>query len=78
MCDSIGLTSKKLDLDPSVALHVYRIAEEAVGNAVRHAQAKSITIELHTAPGRKIALAITDDGKGLGTRRDRKGWDCKT
>jgi signal transduction histidine kinase len=63
-------TSKKLDLDPSVALHVYRIAEEAVGNAVRHAQAKSITIELHTIPGRKIALAITDDGKGF---RERPG-----
>src|SRR5438105_8979042 len=61
-------TSKKLDLDPSVALHVYRIAEEAVGNAVRHAQAKSITIELHTAPGHKIALTITDDGKGFGQR----------
>jgi two-component system, LuxR family, sensor kinase FixL len=65
--------SKKLDLDPSVALHIYRIAEEAVGNAVRHAQAKSITIELHTTPGRKIALAITDDGKGLGKRRGPEG-----
>jgi len=58
-------TSKKLDLDPSVALHVYRIAEEAVGNAVRHAQAESITIELHPTPGRKIALTITDDGVGF-------------
>ena len=66
-------TSKKLDLDPSVALHVYRIAEEAVGNAVRHAQAKSITIELHTTPGRKIALTITDDGKGFGKRPGPEG-----
>ena len=58
-------SSKKLDLDPSVALHVYRIAEEAVGNAVRHAEADSITIELHATPGRKIALTITDDGEGF-------------
>ena len=58
-------SSKKLDLDPSVALHVYRIAEEAVGNAVRHAEADSITIELHTTPGRKITLTITDDGEGF-------------
>jgi two-component system, LuxR family, sensor kinase FixL len=65
--------SKKLDLDSSVALHVYRIAEEAVGNAVRHAQAKSITIELHTTPGRKIALTITDDGKGFGKRLGPEG-----
>jgi PAS domain S-box-containing protein len=58
-------SSKKLDLDPSVALHVYRIAEEAVGNAVRHAEADSVTIELHTTPGRKITLTITDDGEGF-------------
>jgi len=66
-------TSKKLDLDPAAALHVYRIAEEAVGNAVRHAQAKSITIELHTTPGRKIALTITDDGNGFGKRLGPEG-----
>src|SRR5438093_8732533 len=58
-------TSKKLDLDPSVALHVYRIAEEAVGNAVRHAKANKVTIEMHITPGRKIALTITDDGIGF-------------
>ena len=58
-------SSKKLDLDPSVALHVYRIAEEAVGNAVRHAKANKVTIEMHITPGRKIALTITDDGVGL-------------
>ena len=58
-------SSKKLDLDPSVALHVYRIAEEAVGNAVRHAKANKITIEMHITPGRKIALTITDDGVGF-------------
>ena len=58
-------SSKKLDLDPSVALHVYRIAEEAVGNAVRHAKANKVTIEMHITPGRKIALTITDDGVGF-------------
>jgi len=58
-------SSKKLDLDPSVALHVYRIAEEAVGNAVRHAKANKVTIEMHITPGRKIALTITDDGIGF-------------
>ena len=58
-------SSKKLDLDPSVALHVYRIAEEAVGNTVRHAKANKVTIEMHTTPGRKIALTITDDGVGF-------------
>jgi two-component system, LuxR family, sensor kinase FixL len=58
-------SSKKLDLDPSVALHIYRIAEEAVGNAVRHAKANKVTIEMHPTAGCKIALTVTDDGVGF-------------
>ena len=38
--------SKRLKLDQSVALHVYRIAEEALGNAIKHSGATKITIEL--------------------------------
>ncbi|PYK96209.1 MAG: hypothetical protein DME32_18160 [Verrucomicrobia bacterium] len=59
------------------ARDVYRIAEEAVGNAVRHAKANKVTIEMHITPGRKIALTITDDGVGF-RRAQLKGWDCKT
>jgi signal transduction histidine kinase len=43
-----------------LALHLYRIAEEAVANAVKHARAKSITIELPVLAGRAV-LAIRDD-----------------
>ena len=43
---------------------MYRIAQEAVRNAVRHGQAR--TIRLHLAVTRaKVSLAITDDGIGL-------------
>lgn len=57
--------SGRLDIDPSVALHVYRIAEEAVGNSIRHAHARRIRIELQTNPTRTVSLSITDNGKGL-------------
>jgi two-component system sensor kinase FixL len=54
----------RLDLDPSVALHVYRIAEEAVGNAIRHSDATDITITLKAQPDRKVLLTICDNAKG--------------
>jgi len=51
-------------LSTELANHLYRIAQEAVRNAVRHGQAR--TIRLHLTVGRaKVSLAITDDGIGL-------------
>jgi PAS domain S-box-containing protein len=58
-------TSERLDLEVSVALHVYRIAEEAVGNAIRHSEGDKITIELQATSARKVALTISDNGKGF-------------
>jgi PAS domain S-box-containing protein len=57
--------SERLDLESSVALHVYRIAEEAIGNAIRHSQAQKIRIVLQMKPQRRVALIISDDGKGF-------------
>jgi signal transduction histidine kinase len=45
-------------------MHLYRITQEAISNAIRHGQAKNIIIRLEVADG-KIMLAITDDGVGL-------------
>lgn len=45
-------------------MHLYRIAQEAISNAVRHGQAKNIIIHLE-AHENEIILTITDDGSGL-------------
>jgi signal transduction histidine kinase len=50
--------------DPAVAMHLYRIAQEALTNAVRHAKARSIAIRLRRS-GSAIALTVTDDGVGV-------------
>lgn len=50
--------------DPSIAVHLYRIAQEAVGNAIRHGKAKQIVIRL-AAQGRDLFLGVEDDGIGL-------------
>lgn len=50
---------------PRMAKHnLLRIAQEATTNAVRHAQAGHITIEVRYAPA-MISLAIIDDGVGF-------------
>ena len=47
-----------------VANHLHRIAQEAVNNAVRHAEARNIRIEL-SARRKTVRLCVHDDGKGL-------------
>ena len=50
--------------DDAAALHLFRIAQEAVNNAVRHSRAKQIRIELDTIDG-VTTLAVHDDGIGI-------------
>jgi PAS domain S-box-containing protein len=50
--------------DNNVALHLYRIAQEAVVNALKHAGAKEIVIDLSTSKN-QIDLSVTDDGEGM-------------
>ena len=50
--------------DIATATHLYRIAQEAISNAVRHGKAKNITIRLGMN-GDDITLRIEDDGVSL-------------
>jgi two-component system sensor kinase FixL len=50
--------------DRAVALQLYRIAQELIHNAVRHAQAGRITLGLNRKD-RRLELLVSDDGKGF-------------
>jgi PAS domain S-box-containing protein len=50
--------------DPHLANHLFRIAQEAVNNAVKHAEASGITISLADT-GPAFELSVRDDGKGF-------------
>lgn len=50
--------------DPLVAINLYRIAQEAINNAVKYSQARQITIELLRVDG-EHRLTLHDDGIGL-------------
>ena len=51
-------------LDPEDELHVYRIIQEAMSNAVRHAHAKHIRIDF-SSDGRTLSIEVEDDGSGF-------------
>jgi signal transduction histidine kinase len=51
-------------LPPLVAAHTYRIAAEALTNAVRHARCTAIEVTLAATPD-TISLTIADDGVGM-------------
>ena len=57
--------------DNVAATHLYRIAQEAINNAVKHGQAKKVAISLKPA-GNKFALTIRDNGLGF-SNETRKG-----
>ena len=53
--------------DSAKALSLYRIAQEAVNNALKHSQASEVVIRLAQDPA-ALSLKISDNGKGLGKR----------
>ncbi len=50
--------------ETAFALHLYRIAQEAINNAVKHSNAKTITVTLDFSKENKV-LVIEDDGVGF-------------
>ncbi len=59
--------------DDAAAAHLYRIAQEAINNAVKHGRsAVSRSGFLDDSDGRP-ALSVADDGVGL-TVRALRGW----
>lgn len=55
---------EEVAVKPQVAMHLYRIAQEAVANAVRHSGASEVVISLRTAKGH-LEMKIEDNGNGL-------------
>jgi signal transduction histidine kinase len=51
-------------LDQTSASALYRVAQEAVGNAIKHARATKVTVTLRESGG-EIQLEVTDDGIGF-------------
>lgn len=64
------------DLGPSVTLTIYRVVQEGLINALRHAQASRVEINLESREsktGQQMVVTISDDGVGLPEQWSRPG-----
>jgi signal transduction histidine kinase len=62
--------------DTSTATHLYRIAQEAVANALKHGLSEHILIALEANEGHPI-LEIADDGAGFDSADETEGAGLK-
>ncbi|MFH8449175.1 HAMP domain-containing sensor histidine kinase [Streptomyces fungicidicus] len=59
-------------LDHETELVIYRVAQESLTNAARHAEARSVEVSLRGADG-CVVLEVGDDGRGIGAAREGAG-----
>jgi signal transduction histidine kinase len=60
-----------IQLSPTAAIGLYRIGQEALNNAVKHAEAQTIWIQLRRDKD-SVILTVEDNGKGFVPEEARK------
>lgn len=70
---SLELPADDIDLEPALALAVFRITQEALTNIRKHAHARRVRLALRTIDEHRLELAIEDDGRGFQTGLARWG-----
>jgi signal transduction histidine kinase len=65
----IEISAEELCFSEETALAVYRIAQEALHNAIQHADASEIAVRLTQYPDR-LRMTVTDDGQGIANSAD--------
>ncbi len=68
LCCEKGLTS----FDERLIIHVYRIVQEAINNAIRHGHASQVDIRLFCRDG-TVVLTVSDNGVGFPDKPNMKG-----
>jgi len=74
---SIGFESDEdiVVKNSEVAMHLYRITQEALSNAMRHANATRVNVRL-MRENQHVTISVADDGRGssIQSRPDGMGW----
>ena len=68
----LAVAADAADVPPGVELAAYRIVQEALTNALRHAHANRATVRLDVANG-SLHVVVTNDGRGDSGGRGRGG-----
>ena len=66
----------EVEPEPAVEEALYRIGQEALNNALKHAAAGSVTIRIQASDAR-IEMEVVDDGQGFDPEPyvNEGGWD---
>jgi len=64
-CDYRGTLEPGVKIDEAPAIHLYRIAQEAIANAAKHGHSRNVWVSLGGGQASGVALEIRDDGKGI-------------
>ncbi len=64
-------------VDNAVAVHVYRVLQEALSNVAKHSGAADARVRLRTAAG-VLELEVEDHGRGLDVSTERRGLGIVT
>jgi two-component system NarL family sensor kinase len=63
-------------IDEVTKANVYRIIQESLQNIIKHAKAKSVTLDF-SLKNQKLFITISDDGVGFDTKKGKKGIGIK-
>jgi two-component system sensor kinase len=69
---SLDADAAELDFREPLPTALYRIAQEALTNVVRHAAATEVGVTLRVG-GRQLVLAVRDNGRGFDPERSMRG-----
>lgn len=75
-----SINMDKVSIEQTTALTIYRIVQELINNALRHAAAKHVLLQVHVLEEEKLlAVTVEDDGKGFDTatlqQSQGMGWN---
>jgi signal transduction histidine kinase len=71
---SVDIERATQPLSPAVEVVIYRVVQEALTNAARHAQASAVRVVVRGDDGH-VRVEVTDDGRGLSeTASPHLGW----
>jgi signal transduction histidine kinase len=72
----LKIEGNSYSLQPEVGMNLLRIAQEAISNALRHADPTQIQLKL-TYRDREVTLSVQDDGKGFRLEQSSTGFGLR-
>ncbi|MFC5282383.1 sensor histidine kinase [Pedobacter alpinus] len=72
----VNQSDKDYSIEPIIATNLFRIIQELVNNAIKHAEANTLEVKL-VAEQNKLIVSVKDDGKGYDLNAKLAGYGLK-